>query len=416
MKLINNQFNEEAYTFKTKEGLTVMLVHKPGFDRSLVAYGTNFGSLNLKQEVEGRVYNHKQGLAHFLEHKLFEDEEGDILSQFAKLGANANAFTSFENTVYYFSTTMDIKEPLNLLLKFVNRLKINESSVEKEKGIIIEELKMYDNNPDFNLLYSTYRNVYNTYPLKYDIAGTEESVKNTTLEDLQTAYALNYQPSNMCLVVISKEDPTIVKSWIEANDITQSSHEIVNIFAEEALNVVHDSLEYNFPVVIPKYSVAYKFEYRNNNALLDSFMTRIILELNFSEFDDEFQTYLDEDIISEDFSYHVDLREGFGVIFFFNDGYKSDAFAALIDNKMAHLQVNEADFKQLKNRHYGQIILSLAQYDGYAINLMSAHFKKENYYDYLDEVRNLKYEDICAYMKILRNFNKTFTKMNPVEL
>ncbi len=416
MKLISNPFNEQAYSFDTKEGLKVIIVHKQGFERSLVAYGTHFGALNLKQEMNGNVYNHKQGLAHFLEHKLFEDEEGDILSQFAKLGANANAFTSFEQTVYYFSTTMSIKEPLSLLMKFVNRLSIDEASVEKEKGIIIEELKMYDNNPDFNLLYKTYSNVYNTYPLKYDIAGTEESVSATTLEDLQRAYELNYQPSNMCLVVISGEDPKVVKSWIDTQDITNTSHEVENIFEDEDLSVVTNSFEYDFPVVIPKYSLAYKFSYTNNNTHLDSFMTRIILELNFSEFDDNFQTYLDEDIISEDFSYHVDLRDGFGVIYFFNDGYKSEEFVALIDKKMSNLSLNEDDFKQLKRRHYGQIILSLSQYDGYAINLMSGFFKNENYYDYLDAIRSLNYEDIESFMKLLRNFNKTFTKMNPIEL
>ena len=173
MRKIENIFHENAYHGITSSGLKVFIIEKKGFKKTVAAYGTSFGALNLTQRVLDETVTHKMGLAHFLEHKLFEDEEGDILSQFTELGASANAFTSYDKTVYYFSTYKDIEAPLALLMKLINRIYVDEASIEKEKGIIIEELKMYANNPNMFLLMQTYENVFQKFPMTHGCGGSQ---------------------------------------------------------------------------------------------------------------------------------------------------------------------------------------------------------------------------------------------------
>lgn len=414
MKKIENIFNEEAYHTITDTGLNVFIVYKPGFKKSVAAYGTSFGALNLVQEVNGEVVNHKKGLAHFLEHKLFEDEEGDILSQFTELGANANAFTSYDQTVYYFSTQQAIEKPLRLLIKLVNRIYLDEASIEKEKGIIVEELKMYENNPNMNLLMRTYENVYQTYPLRYDIGGDEASVRDTTLDDVLTAYEINYNPKKMALVIVSGDAPESILEIVNTSKIKPDhKKQVIDVFEPESLKVSKEEDVYQFKVQTPKASLSFKFEYQGSNTLKDEFLIRAILNMNFSDLNDDFQEWLDEDIINDYFSYDVDLRDGFGVIYFFNEGDKNAEFKALITDKMNHLVFDSVIFQQITKRYFGESILSLSQYDRYAINVLSAFFKNVSYFDYLKEIRNVNSEEIQQILSMLKVYSVSFTEMRP---
>lgn len=411
MNQINNDFNESAYTFTTKEGLNVILIHKKGFNRSVAALGTPFGSIHEKQKYDGKIVEHKHGLAHFLEHKLFDDAGEDILSKFSKYGANANAFTSFDQTVYYFSTNLSLYEPLSLLIDFVNRFDITEASVEKEKGIIVEELKMYEKMADMKLLMNTYENVYHKFPLKYDIGGTEASVNATTLQDLELAYALNYNPYKMGLVIISGDDPEKIKAHIEKHSITNEIIQVEDIFDEEPLSVVKENNEIVFPVKLDKMSLSFKFKYNGNSPMFDAFKIKLILALNFTEFNESYQTWLDEEIINDYFSYDVDLRDGFGVIYFFNEGQKHEEFKNVIKSTIELLKVDEICYNQIKKRYYGQTILSLSQYDRYAINLLTSYFKNTDYYEYLKNIRDVSLEEILETREILKDFNISFNRM-----
>ncbi len=411
MQKIKNEFNETSYTFETQSGLKTSIIHKKGFKRSLAALGTPFGSIHLNQKVDGKSIQHKKGLAHFLEHKLFDDEGQDILAKFAEYGASANAFTSFDQTVYYFSTNLDIEEPLKLLMTFVNRFDITEASVEKEKGIIVEELKMYDKMPEMALLMNTYQNVYHNFPMKYDIGGTIDSVNSTTLKDLQEAYALNYNPHKMQCVVITGEEPQKIQEIINSITVNRPIYDVKDVFEEEPLSVVKEENILPFNVKTDKMSYSFKFKYDGKNILFDEFVIRMILALNFTEFNENYQSWLDQEIINDFFSYDVDLREGFGVIYFFNEGEHPEAFKELINHQMNHLKVDEICYNQIKKRYYGQTILSLSQYDHYALNMLSAFFKGTSYYEYLSDIKNVKIEAVLKMLGALNNFSTSFNLM-----
>lgn len=413
MKNIKNEFKESLYSFTTESGLKTYYLHRPGFKKSTAVMGVPFGSLHLKQNHKGEVINHPQGAAHFLEHKLFEDDLEDVLSTFTKMGASGNAFTSHDETMYYFNHNDNLLEPLNVLLNFVRRFDIEESSVEKEKPIIVEEIKMYEQMPDMKLVMETYKNIYHNFPLIYDIAGTEASVNATRLEDLKLAYALNYHDQRLVLVIVGPNDPKEIKEFVEHHPMHSQSklEKVEDVFDQEPLDVVHKDRIIQADIEEDKMSYSFKFAYEGQDKYLDRFVLRRILEMNFSQMNPEYQEWLDQDIISDFFSYDVELRDGFGVFYFFNQGDKAKHFKEMIKNQLNHLIFNQEDFNQIMKRSYGETILSLSQFDNVAFSIARAHFDKKEYFDQLSSIKNLEYNDILAYKHYFEDLKDSFLLM-----
>lgn len=413
MKKISNNYNEDYYHFVTDSGLNVYYLHRPGFKKSTAVLASPFGALHLEQEIDGQVIKHPQGLAHFLEHKLFEDDEEDVFHAFTEVGASANAFTSYDQTMYYFNQNNDLLDALDILLRFVRRFDIDEKSVEKEKPIIVEEIKMYEQMPDMKLLAETYQAVFHEFPFIYDIAGTSESVNNTSLKDLQTAYSLNYHDQRLVLVVIGNEEPSTLKDFI--NQHPQNSNndlpEVKNKIESEPLTVNKTYHEVYESIETEKMSYSFKFEYKGKDRLLDRFAIRRILDMNFSEMNEEYQEWLDNDIISDFFSYDVDLRDGFGVVYFFNQSSKYQEFQDLIDYKMKHLILDENKFNQLLRRNYGEIILSLSQFDNLAFSIARSHFEGHDYFGYIESLKALEFNHLDKYLEMIKSNEKSFVLM-----
>ena len=194
---------------------------------------------------------------------MFEMGDIDVMELFSRMGASVNAFTSYTETAYYFSTTSDVKEPLNLLLDFVQELDISEESVEKEKGIIIQELHMYKEMSDSRLLMETFSSLYQQHPLRYDIGGDDESVNSITLQQLQDCYAMNYHPASMILVGVSKEDPKKLLALIKENQKKKTFASISSVRRlayTEPEQPARDSFSFTMDVSVPKLSYACKLQ------------------------------------------------------------------------------------------------------------------------------------------------------------
>ncbi|MFN3367779.1 MAG: EF-P 5-aminopentanol modification-associated protein YfmH, partial [Exiguobacterium mexicanum] len=193
------QLDETLYHEKLENGLEVFILPKKGFSKTFATFTTKYGSIDNHFVPRGEKDAIKvpDGIAHFLEHKMFEKEEGDIFQQFSKQGASANAYTSFTRTAYLFSATGQINENIETLLDFVQEPYFTEQTVEKEKGIIAQEITMYDDQPDWRLYFGIIENMYKNHPVKIDIAGTVDSIQDITAEHLYTCYNTFYHPSNM---------------------------------------------------------------------------------------------------------------------------------------------------------------------------------------------------------------------------
>src|SRR5690554_483381 len=195
--------NETLYIDELPNGLKVYVLPKKGFQKTYATFSTRYGSIDNHFKVgDQEEVKVPDGIAHFLEHKMFEEPTGDIFAQFASQGASANAFTSFDRTAYLFSATEQIHSNIETLLNFVQNPYFTDESVEKEKGIINQEIDMYKDNPDWRCYFGLIESMYQAHPVHIDIAGTNESIMHITKELLYDCYHTFYHPSNMSLFVV----------------------------------------------------------------------------------------------------------------------------------------------------------------------------------------------------------------------
>lgn len=180
-------------------GLTVIVRPMPGYSSTHVIFATRFGSIDRDFRLDGKEVHLPAGVAHFLEHKMFEDQDGDAFAKYAKTGANANAFTSFDRTCYLFTATQQLDESLDVLLGMVTHPYFTEQTIAKEQGIIGQEIKMYDDSPDWRLITGLFECLYHEHPIRSDIAGTVESIAEITPEMLYDSCKAFYAPGNMVL-------------------------------------------------------------------------------------------------------------------------------------------------------------------------------------------------------------------------
>ena len=187
-------------------GLTVLVRPMPGYSGTHVIYATRFGSIDRDFRLGEREVHLPAGVAHFLEHKMFEDEDGNALQKFARTGASPNAFTSHTMTAYHFSCTDRFEENLKILLKFVFTPYFTDENVEKERGIINQEIRMVEDTPNWEVFVGAYEGLYRNHPVRVSIPGSEESISHITPELLYTCHRAFYSPKNMALVVCGTAD------------------------------------------------------------------------------------------------------------------------------------------------------------------------------------------------------------------
>ena len=187
-------------------GFEIYILPKKDYSKKHAFFATEFGSLYNEFELNGEIIKMPYGIAHFLEHKIFDEEEDSVFDTFAKLGATVNAYTNYFSTCYNFSTIDNYKESLAELIGFVTRPYITKENVTKEKPIIIEELKMYDDQPNWRAFVNLLDAMYFNHPIKNDIGGTVESVNITTKEELIKCFDSFYTPDRMLIFIIGDID------------------------------------------------------------------------------------------------------------------------------------------------------------------------------------------------------------------
>src|SRR5690625_2909062 len=262
-KVVYDTIEETLYTKKLTNGLHVFLSSKKEVAKTYGIFMTNYGSvdrtfipINEKEEITV-----PDGIAHFLEHKLFEKEDRDVFTDFLSAGASPNAFTSFTKTAYLFSATKMVEKNVETLLDFVQTPFFSEESVEKEKGIIEQEIKMYDDQPNFRGFMGTIKNMFHHHPVNINIAGTVSSIHTITKEDLYTCYNTFYHPANMVLFVIGNFDEKSMMQTIEQNQAQKDFKAMKAIernLPEEPAHVAVKESVIHLPVSIPKVTIGLK--------------------------------------------------------------------------------------------------------------------------------------------------------------
>jgi predicted Zn-dependent peptidase len=374
---------EDHHVHILENGLTVYIVQKKDTKTQTAFFAVPFGGLNLCQYVAHEVIQYPAGIAHFLEHKLFEDYKGlDVMQQFTKRGAQVNAFTSHNETVYYFRTSrLNFKYELNLLLDFVQSFSITEEAVEKEKGIITQELKMYQQIPEQRLILETYRSLFHHHPIREDIGGDEESIQRITKKILEACHAVNYQPKQSVLVVITSKSAEEVLNWIQTNQarkVFRPAQETSTIYPEELKTVHREHYIFDMDIQSTKMTLSYKLNLSNPDHLINlhhEWSLRFLLELKFTAINEAYQSWIVEHRIHDYFGFDLDVNPSMAFVLFFIEGEDELDFQTLITSTLAQsIDPYKENIALLKRRYIAQMIRSFDDHDDYALSLIRSDF------------------------------------------
>ena len=404
--------SEKYYKIKHSSGLTIYVYPKEGYNSTYAIFGTKYGSINNAFKVDGgEVVKVPDGIAHYLEHKLFESEDGDAFSRYAKTGANANAYTSFDKTCYLFSCTDNFEESLEILLDFVQSPYFTEETVAKEQGIIGQEIKMYDDSPAWRVMFNMLMNMYKNHPVRIDIAGTVESIAKITPEYLYTCYNTYYNLNNMVLCVAGNTTIDTVLSIADKMLKDSKYHEIENIFEDEPDEVLAPYVEQKLPVGLPLFNLGFKEkagERRVDEKTLA--YSEILLFLIASSTSVLYREMMDKNLINSSFSYEFFEGEGFLGTIFSGESRDPEKVAESIKeyiNKLKKTGIDKEEFEIAKRATYGDAISALNSTDHIANILADFDFSDRELYVYIDAIANATVEELEERLKTMFDTDKT---------
>ncbi|MBM7701931.1 EF-P 5-aminopentanol modification-associated protein YfmH [Metabacillus iocasae] len=404
-KIEFSQLREELYHEKMDNGLEVYILPKSEFNKSFATFTTKYGSID-NQFVpldQGEMIQVPDGIAHFLEHKLFEKEDGDVFQQFSKQGASANAFTSFTRTAYLFSCTSNFEQNLETLMDFVQEPYFSEKTVEKEKGIIGQEITMYDDNPDWRLYFGAIQNMYHHHPVKIDIAGTIDSISKITKDLLYTCYETFYHPSNMLLFVVGPVDADKVMNQIRENQGKKDYKEAPEIkrhFEEEPEQVAEKKQVLPMTVQSSKCLVGIKAKHpmrSGEDMLKHELSINVMLDYLFGKSSAYYEELYSEGLIDETFSYDYTEEQGFGFAIVGGDTEKPDQLAERLQKmllEMKEVSLSEEDLDRVRKKKIGAFLRSLNSPEFIANQFTRYAFNNMDLFKVVETLEELKIEDI----------------------
>lgn len=415
MKKYNSQIKEVVLD----NGLKVILVSKPGYHKSLFMCSSAAGGFTLKQFVNDQMIVHPSGCAHFLEHQMFHYHDSDAMQLFAKMQASSNAYTSYTETAYYFSTSADIKEPIELLLDFVMNLDINEKTVEKEKGIILSEYDMYAQNPESRLLKETWKSLYHMHPMNIDVLGSREDIQNMRVQDLSRFYQINYDPSNMVLVGITGKDLDLVlEDIVNANKRPSIYPVIKTIIDDEPENVVREHFETQMDVSIPYVCVAYKLKGiadRKQATLVDTAL-QMCTDSLFGPLNPLYQSWIDARLFTNMFGAECHFGIDHGYLLVYAQSEDPEHFIEIVDENIRSLHatlISKANFDVLKKRYRAMNIRSLDRFEHLASELVHSALEHDSYWDVMETMDSITYDQLSDLISTLDFSNRTITMIKP---
>ena len=412
-EVVSEKLNEKYYEVVHPTGLKIFVWPKEGYNSTYAVFGTPFGSIYNHFTADGKEIKVPDGIAHFLEHKLFESEEGDAFSLYASTGANANAYTSFDKTCYLFSCTKNFERCLEILLGFVTNPYFTAETVQKEQGIIGQEIRMYDDSPDWRVMFNMLRGMYHSHPVRIEIAGTVESIAQITADDLYACYNSYYNLHNMALTIVGKVQLDTVleicnRELKDCKEVAVESH-----FPTDPYEVKEHYVEEKLPVAVPLFNLGFKGRADRRLTEKEIAYTDILLFMLASSTSTMYRELMDTGLINASFAYEQFEGPGYNSIFFSGESKEPKKVEEVIKsyiNKMRKEGISEEDFECARRATYGDALSSLNSVDTSANLVEDFCFCSRNLFEYFDAVANATAEDIENRLKdILDTENTTLS-------
>lgn len=408
-KIFGKLVDEVIYQKKLDNGLTICVMPKKGYSKQFASFTTKFGSNDLVFKKRGDDFHYvPEGIAHFLEHKLFEEPDGNAFDRFSALGASVNAFTNFNVTSYYFTGTDFFKESLTQLIDFVQTPYFTDENVEKEKGIIAQEIKMYQDNPQWKVFFNFLKGMYLDHPVKNDIAGTVESITRTTKEDLYQCYETFYHPSNMILYTAGELNPDQVFDQVESyfsKKKLSPSVDIVRKETKEPDQIRKALIEESLSVATPLFNLGYKdllYVENGNELMKKESILRLILDILFGRSSGLFEKLYDKGLVNQEF--HADYvgEMDYGHSLISGESIDPKEVKKYIDEGIEEMKqkgIPEEDFQRILRKQIGENLSYYNSIEYIGNSFVSYYFKESNFLEFIEVLKGATLDEANFYLK-----------------
>ena len=400
MQIIENtDIKEKVYIEKLENGLTVMIIPKEGIRKKYVMWATHYGSMDNKFIIPGedKVTKVPDGIAHYLEHKMFEQENGkNSLDKLTELGVNANAYTTTNYTTYLFEATSNFYEALDELMDYVQHPYFTDENVEKEKGIIAQEINMYDDEPQWVVYMNALRCMYKENPITIDIAGTVESIQSIDKEVLYKCYNTFYNPSNMVMCFCGDFEPNELLQEVKQRLIEKPKQgEIKRIFEQEPEAIVQKRIEKQMEVSIPVFVIGIKDKLEKENIVKKHIAIEIILNILIGKSSNLYKKLYEKEILSAEPFLEYEFCENYAHVSISGTSKNPEkVLEELLQevDKTKEQGVNENDLNRIKNMLYGNLVKEFNNVSEISRMFITDYFKGINSFEYLENYKQITKE------------------------
>jgi len=399
------RLGEEYRQIRHSSGLEMRLYPMEGYNNTHALLATKYGSVDtcFKTGEDEDFVRVPEGIAHFLEHKMFENEEGDAFIRYASTGASANAYTSFDRTAYLFSCTENFKESLEILFDFVSRPYFTDETVEKEQGIIGQEIKMYEDHAEFRVYFNLLSAMYHEHPIKVDIIGTANSIAQIDKELLYRCYNTFYNLNNMVLSIAGGFDiETVLKT---ADRMLSPAKDIIIERAQikEPTDVCQDYIEQLLPVAQPLFHIGFKATPSSEpGSVRNQIMDEILLDVIAGDSTPLYRRLYDEGLINAVFVGETMSGRGYSFAVFAGESKEPARVREEIAREITRIKNEGIDpvmFDRYKKSLYGSYMGIFGKVESVASFMVSAHFAKVEIYEVLEIIAGLSIEELEQRLK-----------------
>lgn len=399
------RIGEEVLRATLPNGLPVYIVPKKGFSRKYALFATRYGGMDMRFEKDGQWLDTPAGIAHYLEHKMFDTEEGNALQELAKNGAEPNAFTSNAITCYYFDATEKFYESLEILLSFVSVPYFTDESVQKEQGIIAQEIGMIEDNPEWQVYKQLMQALYHTSPARTPVAGSVESISHITAQTLYDCHKAFYTPANMCLVVVGDVKPERVIA--SANQILPAkSGPLIrrDYGAEEELTAAEHFVSAAMEVSMPTFLVGFKCPPQHGGEQQHRFTAigELACDVLMGESSPLYARLYAEGLINGSFGAAFDLLPGASYVYAGGDSKDPQAVAEAILAEAQQLVSQGIDgdyYRRVVNANFGAALKALNSFESIAVSMAEGCFQGYDPYRFPEVYDSITVEDVLDFLR-----------------
>lgn len=410
---------DSYYEIEHPSGLTILVMPKEEYSSAYALFGTKYGSIDtrFKRSDEAGFTEVPEGIAHFLEHKLFESEDLDAFARYAKTGASANAYTSFERTCYLFSCAGNFKASLEILLDFVQSPYFTEQTVQKEQGIIGQEIRMYQDEPNWQVMFNCLRALYQVHPVRIDIAGTIDSISQITADLLYRCYHTFYNLNNMALAVAG--NVTVDEVLEVADRILKKAPELAieRNFPDEPAEVVQPYIEEKLDVAAPLFMLGFKETYDTpERPLREQLQTNILLEMLAGNTSPLYRRLFDEGLINTQFGAEYFQGYGFASVLFSGESKDPQKVADAIQAEIERVRregLDPAAFERARRKLYGRFVMAFNDIEELANEMIAAEFRGGGLFDEAVLLREIALDEITQ--RLQTTLQKQYSALSVVK-